>query len=236
MIDAVAVVVPAHDEVALLPDCLAAIDVAMAALPPAIRRIAVVVLDACSDHSACVAERWVGDRPDRGYLAVQARNVGRARAAGMCHALDRLTDIPRARTWLATTDADSAVPSSWLVDQLQMARDGAEAIAGSIAVTDWNGYPIGFGERFVQFYAPPGCGESHGHVHGANLGVRADAYLAVGGFAPLASGEDHALWNALHLAARRRMASRAIPVTTSARRTGRAPDGFSQFLRRLDGG
>ena len=30
----------------------------------------------------------------------------------------------------------------------------------------------------------------HGHVHGANLGVRADAYWRVGGFRPLHVGED----------------------------------------------
>ena len=34
---------------------------------------------------------------------------------------------------------------------------------------------------------------THGHVHGANMGFRGDAYLAAGGWYPLASGEDHDL-------------------------------------------
>lgn len=228
MIDAVGVVVPAHDEAALLPRCLAALERARGAL--AVPSLAVVVLDACRDASAAIAARWSG--PDRHAIAIEARNVGAARAAGMGHVLAHLRG-DRARIWLATTDADSEVPPSWLVDQLQLARDGAEAVAGSIRVTDWNGYPIGFGERFVQFYEPADSGDHHGHVHGANLGVRADAYLEAGGFAPLATGEDHALWRALH--ARPRVSTRRLAVTTSARRAARAPDGFSGFLSAFGG-
>lgn len=229
MIDAVGVVVPAHDEAALLPRCLAALDRALAALPAELARFAVVVLDACRDASAAIATGWAG--ADRAVIAIDARNVGAARAAGMRHVLAALT-AERARIWLATTDADSEVPPGWLVEQLRFARGGAEAVAGSIQVTDWNGYPIGFGERFVQLYEPAGSDDHHGHVHGANLGVRADAYLEAGGFASLATGEDHALWRALQ--ARPRVSTRALAVTTSARRAARAPDGFSGFLRALD--
>jgi hypothetical protein len=81
-------------------------------------------------------------------------------------------------------------------------------------------------ERFRQFYVRGG--EHHPHVHGANLGVRADAYLAAGGFAAHPTGEDHALWRAL--ADRPRIATRRIPVVTSARRRARAPSGFAGFL------
>ena len=38
---------------------------------------------------------------------------------------------------------------------------------------------------------------SHPHVHGANLGVRADAYLRAGGWADLRTAEDHDLWRRL---------------------------------------
>lgn len=230
MIEAVGVVVPVHDEAALLPACLAALDQALAQLPPALRRIAVVVLDACTDDSPAIARRWaVGDRA---CLRVDARSVGCARAAGMQRVLDELAGHDPSCVWLATTDADSVVPPGWLADQLALAANGAEAVAGSIEVRDWRGYPAGFSERFLQFYAPPGSGDSHGHVHGANLGVRADAYLAVGGFSSLPTGEDHALWNALH--ARPRVSSRKLAVTTSARNHARAPDGFSRFLALFD--
>src|SRR3954447_11495301 len=39
-------------------------------------------------------------------------------------------------------------------------------------------------------------GTAHRHVYGANLGVRADAYLAVGGFPRDGAGEDHGCGNA----------------------------------------
>lgn len=224
MIDAVGVVVPVHDEAARLPRCLAALDRAFAALPAAIRRCGVVVLDACGDGSEAIAAAWGH------HLAVEARNVGAARAAGMRYVLAQL-DTPRERTWLATTDADSEVPEDWLLEHVRCARAGAEAIAGTVRVSDWSEYPAGFGERFTTFYDELGTDEHHGHVHGANLGVRADAYLAAGGFAALATGEDHALWRALD--ARARVSSRHIAVTTSARREARAPAGFSGFLRDL---
>ena len=35
---------------------------------------------------------------------------------------------------------------------------------------------------------------THRHVHGANLGVRADLLDAVGGWRRLHTGEDHDLW------------------------------------------
>ncbi|GAB3825798.1 hypothetical protein [Kribbella italica] len=35
---------------------------------------------------------------------------------------------------------------------------------------------------------------SHDHVHGANFGVRGSAFLAVGGYRPIATGEDRDLW------------------------------------------
>jgi hypothetical protein len=149
-------------------------------------------------------------------------------------ARDQLAEVARAATWLATTDADSAVPARWLVDQLALAARGVEAVAGTIHVADWHDAPAGVDERFGAFYTPPGSGDDHSHVHGANLGVRADAYEAVGGFAPLRSGEDHALWRALHAAGRPCLATRAIPVVTSARRHGRAPGGFAKFLRDLE--
>jgi hypothetical protein len=67
-------------------------------------------------------------------------------------------------------------------------------------------------------------------VHGANLGVRADAYLEAGGFAGLATGEDHALWNALRQRGRRMVSKRAVKVTTSSRIRARARHGFAGFL------
>ena len=48
-----------------------------------------------------------------------------------------------------------------------------------------------FRERYAAGTGP------HSHVHGANLGFRASAYLTAGGFPPVPTAEDHALVAAL---------------------------------------
>jgi hypothetical protein len=229
-IDALGVVIPVHDEAEHLPACLAALDRALTVAPRGVRAVVALVLDACTDASADIAFAWAGRGADRHVLAHDFRVVGRARAAGMDRVLAELASHRPARVWLATTDADSQVSPSWLTDQLRLAADGVEAIAGSIDVHDWSEQPPGWAERFRDLYEPAGSSDSHAHVHGANLGVRADAYLAAGGFEPLATGEDHALWNALRRARRRQVSSRRLTVVTSARRVARAPLGFSAFL------
>jgi len=70
--------------------------------------------------------------------------------------------------------------------------------------------------------------------HGANLGIRGDSYLALGGWPELASGEDAELARRAAVAGHLRIARTAsIPVVTSTRRAGRAPLGFSGYLRDL---
>jgi glycosyltransferase involved in cell wall biosynthesis len=224
MIEAVAVIVPVHDEAELLPSCLAALGDALASSP--VRSLVVIVLDTCSDASAEISRRWAAAHDDVAIIEVEARNVGVTRAIGATYALAGLAG-PRDRIWLATTDADSDVPHAWLSEQVRLADAGAEAFAGTIMVTDWSEHGVELGDRFGEFYARGG-GDTHPHVHGANLGVRADAYLAAGGFAPLETGEDRALWRAL--SGRPRVATRRLPVITSARKHARAPAGFSEFL------
>jgi hypothetical protein len=76
--------------------------------------------------------------------------------------------------------------------------------------------------------------DGHPHVHGANLGIRASAYLALGGWQPLATGEDADLAQRAAAAGYLSISrTAAIPVVTSVRRAGRAPRGFSNYLRAL---
>lgn len=82
--------------------------------------------------------------------------------------------------------------------------------------------------------AADGGARWHSHVHGANLGLTAAAYLAVGGFSALPTGEDDALVRALESAGRRVLRTTGVSVVTSARRDPRAPDGFGHFLARLE--
>ena len=223
-IAAVAVVVPAHDEEELIPGCLIAVQQAAEAIGE-IPVLVIVVADACSDGTAESA-RLAGTE----VVAVTARCVGHARAAGMLAALEQLRASPD-RIWLATTDADTRVPARWLRRQLEYAAAGADAVAGTVTVTDWAEHPTHVPGAFAAQYAH--SGDAHPHVHGANLGVRASAYLAAGGFRPLPTAEDHDLLSALVRSGHQIVRAPDIPVVTSARRHGRTPDGFSHLLARL---
>ena len=101
-------------------------------------------------------------------------------------------------------------------------------VLGTVDVDDWSPHPAHIQRRWRAFYRPSA---GHGHVHGANVGLRADAYLDAGGFASLDRDEDVTL---VALLAHRRVARTAsIPVLTSARRSGRASGGFADHIAGL---
>jgi glycosyltransferase involved in cell wall biosynthesis len=129
--------------------------------------------------------------------------------------------------WLAFTDADSRVAPDWLSQQLAQRSD---AVCGTVQVQDWREHPPAVRAAFEAGYRDA---DGHGHIHGANLGVSAHAYSGAGGFAPLACHEDVALVRALQAWGARIAWSAAPRVTTSARRSYRACEGFGATLERL---
>jgi glycosyltransferase involved in cell wall biosynthesis len=225
MIREVGVVVPAHDEEELLPGCLAALRRACAQIPRIPVHV-IVVADACQDRTAERA-RQAGVTT----ITIQARSVGAARAAGMRAALRKITRARPLATWLATTDADTLVAPDWLARQLRYANQGWDAVTGTVTVADWSEHPARTSSVFAARYRHDSG--SHPHVHGANLGVNAEAYLAAGGFPPLRTGEDHALVGRLTAAGRKILPATDVTVVTSARRQARAPDGFGHLLATL---
>ncbi|MFF7966521.1 glycosyltransferase [Streptomyces sp. NPDC007903] len=221
----VAVVIPAHDEEQLLPAALAAL--ARAARHPdlaAVRVLTVVVADACRDRTEAVAHA-------AGALVVgtDCRNPGRARAAGVRHALERSLTRPSA-VWIATTDADSVVPSGWLAHQLARAREGWHAVVGTVTLPVSSPLAAPHLALYETTRPPAGTPWLHPHVHGANLGFDAAAYLDAGGFPPLTTGEDRALVHALERRGHRVLRTAACPVLTSPRLRPRAHGGFGHFL------
>jgi glycosyltransferase involved in cell wall biosynthesis len=150
VIRAVGVVVPAHDEEDLLPLCLASLREAAQALCGAEVHL-VVVADACRDLTGQVARRGGAS-----VVAVEARNVGTARAAGVREVLHRTRHLDLADVWVATTDADSVVRACWLRQQARYAGQGWGPVAGTIEVTDWSGYrrearaPHGFSHYLAE--------------------------------------------------------------------------------------
>jgi glycosyltransferase involved in cell wall biosynthesis len=228
VIRAVAVVVPARDEQGLLGACLDSLR--RAARHPRVRGVPVrvtVVADACTDGTAVLARRHGAD-----VVELAARNVGAARAAGSARALDLAIGggLTPHEVWLAHTDADSRVPSGWLAHQLDCAAAGWCAVAGTVRVTDWTGHPSATAVAFRRHCLDEQRADRHPFVHGANLGVRADAYRAAGGFPPLPVGEDRVLVAALEAAGVPVGRTGRHPVTTSARRDARARGGVGDFL------
>ena len=224
MIEAIGVMVPAHNEEALLPACLDALRRAARQVSVPVRVL--VAADSCTDRTVAVAR-------GRGALVtpIGARNVGAARAAGMAELLRLAARRDPARVWLATTDADTVVPPGWLGRQVAHADRGWDMVLGTVTVADWSEHPPHVPAMFAARYGP---GEGpHPHVHGANIGIRASAYLAAGGFRALATAEDHDLLAAVTRIGRPVLRAADITVQTSARRQARAPRGFGHLLRTL---
>jgi hypothetical protein len=219
------VVVPARDERLLLPRCLDALGVAalsLAQVPGAPRVTVTVVLDRCTDGTAEV----VRDHPVT-VVTTDVGNVGAARRLGVASVLASTAALPARSVWVASTDADSVVPERWLREHVHAADAGARVVTGPV-LPDPGDLSAQLLDRWLAHHGPDTATTV---VHGANLGFRLDAYLAVGGFRALPEHEDVVLVGALRAAG---AAPGAVStVLTSGRRHGRTPGGFAGYLRRL---
>jgi GT2 family glycosyltransferase len=225
----VAVIVPAANEEHRIARCLTSIEVAVRHLSqrdPGTRARVIVTLDGCHDATAEICATF----PGVSTVTTPGRNVGAARRAGTLAALSGRAG-PACELWLASTDADSAVPAGWLTAMVAAAGRGADLVLGTVLPGPGPGLSPA---ARAQWLARHHLRDGHPYVHGANLGIRADAYLALGGWPPLATGEDTDLARRAAAAGWLRISrTAAIPVVTSVRRTGRAPRGFSSYLRAL---
>lgn len=229
----VGVVIPARNEAMRVErsirSVLRALDRARAG-PAAV----VIVADACSDDTAERARRALGRRGV--VLERRFASVGKARRAG-ARALGwwaQLRGETPSRVWLANTDADSQVPEIWVRAQLDLADRGAAAVAGTVDLgADEDACPA-LVDRFRCSYARGvESAHAHAHVHGANLGVRGDAYRDVGGWPRLDTGEDRRLWFRLRARGWPTVSTVEAAVSTSPRRRGRARAGLADDLRAL---
>jgi hypothetical protein len=216
----VGIVLPVHDEEALLPLALEGIEEAVAALPPGITSRVAVVLDDCCDGSSAVAHAWSA-RVGALVMVGKCRSVGMARRAG-CQALLSVWSSARpASIWMATTDADSRVPQDWLRVQLDAHRSGSDLWAGRVRVVEESGVAQRWQEAYAAERRP---------IHGASLGFSGALYEHIGGFRCLISGEDRDLHRRAVAAGFEVTYDFRATVTTSARRRGRAPGGFASVL------
>jgi glycosyltransferase involved in cell wall biosynthesis len=222
----IAVLIPARNEEQLLPRCLRSVLEACRRLPNGVTSDIVLVVDRSTDNTRGIAEDLI--RRKGVVIETNAGCVGSSRALAAKIALGRYRG-PRERCWLANTDADCEVPDDWLIRQLTTAECGYAAVAGIIDVDSFVEHEASVPQLFRLTYVIHTDG-THPHVHGANLGVRADAYLESGGWRNLLTAEDHDLWQRLHHSKHRRSSNASLRVVTSGRRIGRAPHGFADAL------
>lgn len=218
------VVVPAHDEEDRIGACLDALARAtdrLSAVHPDFDVAVTVVLDGCTDGTAAVVERF-----EVTALRTEHLGVGPARAVGTDHALRTATVAPD-RHWLTHTDADSRVPDDWFLQQADALSSGVDVLIGAVVPDPDDLDPVVLA-RWIEAHPP---GAALGHVHGANLGVRASAYLAVGGFDPVPEHEDVQLVERARALGLRVDATTDLPVVTSGRFDGRTPGGYAEHLR-----
>jgi cellulose synthase/poly-beta-1,6-N-acetylglucosamine synthase-like glycosyltransferase len=226
----VGVVIPARNEEETIEQCIASILVAGDYHRRRGALWIVVVADACSDRTASRARAAIGANGQ--VIETHVRSAGAARRLGAEAAIERFRHIDPRFIWLANTDADTCVCRDWIDVHLQLADQGVTGVAGIVRL-DPAGPPEAH-EIYRQTYAIGEDG-THPHVHGANIALRADAYLDIGGWAERALAEDHCLWRRLlHRGWRVSSPTRSV-VITSARLKGRAAGGFADTVKaRID--
>lgn len=235
----VAICVPVRNEEEKLPSLLAALAAQRA---DGVDLAACFFLDACADRSEAVLRAAAGRLPFALRIAAGAAtgqaNAGRARRAAMALGLDHHAADDAV---LLSTDADSVPAPDWVAAACRALRV-ADVAVGTLVRAE----PHAMQERVEAYYdrlhryrrlVDPVDWDAVGGRHfsgGANLAIRAVPYRALGGFAPIPTGEDAAL---LDEAARAGFTVRRDPamvVETSSRRHGRAPGGLAAALTELD--
>jgi hypothetical protein len=156
---------------------------------------------------------------------------GAARRLGAIEVLTHFQARDRSQLWIANTDADSQVGVDWIAQQLRLAEQGFCGIAGIVKVNSVAGQEVAVMHELLADYTIHQDG-THPHVHGANLGIRADAYVDAGGWSDLTVAEDHCLWRRVRTRGWPTIAAVSSVVFTSGRLHGRATGGFADSLRR----
>ena len=226
---AVGVVIPARNEEGSIVACLDSTCNALDACSEVDASWVVVVADCCNDRTAELAlERLHG----RGtVIECSAASPGSARQRGAAEVLAHFAGRSLTQVWIANTDADSRVSMDWVSQQLWLAGRRFCGVAGVVRVNSIEGQDAAVVHELLADYTTHEDG-THPHVHGANLGIRADAYVDAGGWSKLTVAEDHCLWSRVRTRGWPTIAAVSSVVFTSGRLHGRAVGGFADGLRR----
>lgn len=245
------IAIPARDEAARLPACLAAL-----AQQQDLGGVAVLVLaNNCRDDTAAIARALAPDLPFRlevreASLPPALSHAGGARRAAMEAAAELLAaEADPRRAILLSTDADGRAEPGWLAANLAALAAGADAVAGAIAPDPAEAalLPAALRRQEAQEarYAalldemaalvdpdPHDPWPRHAAHSGASIALTLAAYRRVGGLPAVPVGEDRALFEALIRAEMRVRHCPAARVIVSCRLDGRAAGGMADTLRR----
>ena len=237
----IGIVIPAHNEAMTITKCLASVQTAIEQLPSTITATVLVVLDSCRDDTLELVKNVQVESAQAkntkienagvdylccGYLCCDYQCVGQVRDLGIRHA------IASGATWLACTDADSVVTPDWLIQQIaHINTQPTDMICGVVSVDSWAHLRPQTRKDYMAHYQDK---MGHRHIHGANLSFSAEAYLAVGGFAPLRCHEDVDLVKRFESKGYAITWSNRVRVITSSRLQARATEGFAAFLANLE--
>lgn len=229
-IEALAVVIPARNEQDLLGSSLLSVLSALQQVP--LSSVLIVVAHHCTDATEAIARQHLAGR---GFVVRDdSPHVSGARRSGVRAALRHFRFLDPKHLLLLSTDADTRVPPTWARDVVRHIQDGAAAVAGLAALEGWVAPPAAReAYRHLIEAGIDGHARTHTHAYAANLAVRADAYLAVGGWPAVLNGEDHALLSALTEAGWVVHRPTDLTVVTSGRQNARADGGLGDLLARL---
>lgn len=238
MIEAFAVGLPCRNEADGIVSAIEALAEAAHRSPAAVH--VVIAADCCRDGTDRLAARALRDAAaslrSAEVLTVELGTAGAARHMACATALRHAAagGVAPDAIWIATTDGDSTVPPNWFVQHDAWERRGAHGVAGLVDLAPDDALSAATRSQWRTFVERAGIGHGHPHVHGANLGMRADLWLAAGGFDHLAVGEDHELWRRARALGAPLIACADMVVRTSARTRGRTPGGLAGLLAGFD--
>ncbi len=244
----VAVALPARDEAACLPVCLAALDQAAGRFGGAVT--IVVVANNCADATSRVLAdtqlRHATLRPRAVTLLPRFRHAGWARRLAFDAAADALsadTDV------LMSSDADTCVAPDWITRTVAYLDSGMDAVAGRALTRRDDRRALGHEAMrrlnlLGRYYTaldwlradaspdPYDPWPRHFYEGGASIALTLQTYRRIGGAPTPALAEDRALFAAVRAAGGRVRHPLDVRVFTSSRLNGRAPGGMADAFAR----
>ncbi|WP_428332826.1 glycosyltransferase [Novosphingobium sp.] len=238
-----AIAIPAHDEADRIGACLTAI-AGQRDIEPEDGTV-LVLANNCSDDTARIARGFAHVDVIEHRFDPGAGSAGAARRLAMAQARELVRDDGV----LLTTDADTVPDPDWVATMLAAFSDNrVDLVAGRVSA-NWDemqhhpamALEIGALEwRYCNLLPliedaidplPHNPAPRHAQQCGANIGIRAGMFDAIGGVPDVAVGEDRALIEAVLSRDGGVRHATAPHVVASARIDGRAQGGMATALR-----